>query len=566
MKEKSYLATVLYADGAANRFVVLSTSHREGIIYGYWKVFRDAGFNSVQPGQKFEVRMESDSRDNQTPIVNRVLGEVDETRGQADQAEYMEDVHPQSFSVEELRSELCNNQEGMIVVYNAIIEESEIRNILISVPVVFIDCLFQGNFRLLDTRIQGGIWFVSCAFKFHFSLRGTHLDGNAMLFNCDFRGLGGISFRGLHGRSIFLGYGTRGGDDMLWLNELSLSGCVAITGIFSTRVELLARQDDNPVNSTPTLHRVLIGNSDYIHEKLNENQFHDGIECRGYRIQGGFEIHNSTLNELILGDMDTKHVLIDKCEISRDIILNNLRFQEETKTISIIGCVIERHLRVSARELRGCVDLSDTTVAQTFTFELDNPNAGVPRLRLNRFHANAAQFEPVELVYGAVRRRRLFAPPVFGFLEGAVESGRITGERRRTLAEAYTSCKNWLAASGHLLEEDHAFFHMRNAKESCLLKRWLFGGIFGWGIHLWNILLSAVVLILVFALFYTYMGTGAFLEMILLSAQSFISSFFGQWPNYPPTGVLSILITLESMLGVVFITVLVGAYIRKMLR
>ena len=566
MKEKSYSATVLYADGAANRFVVLSTSHSESVIYSHWKVFRDAGFNSVQPGQKFEIYVEYDNKDYQTPIVGQVLKEIYEPCGQTDQRNNRTKEHARSLSTEQLRHELCSNDGDIVVIHNAFIEEFEIPDLSISVPVVFIDCCFQGNFRLLKAHIQGGIWFVSCGFRFHFSLRGTHLDGNAILFNCDFRGLGGISFRGLHGRSIFLEYGTRGGDDMLWLNELSLSGCVAINGIFPTRVELLAQQDDNPVNSVPKLHRVLIGRGDYIHENLNENQFLDGIECRGYHIHESFEIHNCTLNELILDQLDAKYVLIHECEISRDVILNNIQPQDEIRPITITGSVIERHLRLTAHRICGRVDLSDTTVAQTLTLELDKPDSGVPQLRLNRFHASAAQFEPVELVYGAVRRRRFFAPPVFGFLEGAEGPGTITGEHRRTLAEAYTSCKNWLATSGHLLEEDHAFFHMRSAKETSSLKRWLFGGVFGWGIHLWNILLSAVVLIFVFALLYTYIGTGAFSEMILLSAQSFISSFFGQWPDYPPTGVLSILITLESMLGVVFITVLVGAYIRKMLR
>lgn len=54
----------------------------------------------------------------------------------------------------------------------------------------------------------------------------------------------------------------------------------------------------------------------------------------------------------------------------------------------------------------------------------------------------------------------------------------------------------------------------------------------------------------------------------MLSLQSFFSSFYGQWsaPEPPATGLLSVLVTLESMIGVLFVTVLVGAYIRKLLR
>ena len=566
MTDDVHLATVLHADGTAGRFVVLQTSHEEVVIYSHWKVFKDAGFTSVQPGQKFEIQIEPDRKDDQTPIVSRVLKLIDDSIIQVERVDGNEEEQILHLSANKLRCELCDSHDDLVIVRKMKIEEFEARNLSLSVSVVFIDCCFEGNYRLLDSSIHGSIWFLNCTFRFHFSLRGTCLDGNAVLFGCDFRGSGGISFRGLQGRSIYLEYGTRGSEDMLWLNELSLSGCVAINGIFAMRVEMLAQQDDNPVNSDPKLHRVLIGKRDYTHESLSENQFLGGIECRGYQFQGSFEVHNSIVSDLMLDQVDANHISVDKCEISRDVVLNCIQPRDEKKGIVIANSVIERHLRLTACYLRGCLDLSYTSVGQMWTLELSTPNSGVPRVRLDHFYAGTARFEPVELIYGAICQRRLLTPPVFQFLEGAERSGMLTGERRRALAEAYTSCKNWLATSGHLLEEDHAFFHMQNTRESRLLKRYLFGGIFGWGIHLWNILLSAIGLIAFFAILYTSIGAGAFLDMIILSAQSFISSFFGQWPEYSPVGILSILITLESMLGVIFITILVGAYIRKLLR
>lgn len=566
MTNHIYSATVLDADGAAGRFVVLKTSHDERVVYGHWKTFRDAGFTSVQPGQQFEIQVGLDEKDNQTPIVSKVSKEAEARIGQLDQIDDNRKDTERRLTSEELRSRLCDGRGDLIVIRKETIEEFETRDLRISAPVVFIDCCFEGNFRLMGAHVQGGIWFLNCIFKYHFSLRGAHINGNAVLFGCDFRGSGGISFRGLQGRSIFLEHGIRGGDDMLWFNELSLSGCVAISGTFSTRVEILARQDDNPVNSDPKLNRVVIGKDGYSHENLSENQFLGGIECRGYQLQGSFEIHNSIINDLVIDKIGVDHIVVDGCEISRDVVLDHVQPNDQTKGIAVTHCIIERHLRLTAHGLRGRLDLSDTSVGHMWMLKLDEPISHVPQIRLKDFHAGSALFQPVRLIYGAVRRRRFFAPPALGFLAMAKQSGSTTNEDRQELADAYTSCKNWLATSGHLLEEDHAFFHMRNARERWLLKRCLLGGIFGWGIYLRNILLSAAGLVALFALLYTLMGVGALPDMMVLSAQSFISSFFGEWPAYPPVGILSVMITLESMLGVIFITILVGAYIRKLLR
>ena len=89
--------------------------------------------------------------------------------------------------------------------------------------------------------------------------------------------------------------------------------------------------------------------------------------------------------------------------------------------------------------------------------------------------------------------------------------------------------------------------------------------MFGWGIRFRNILTSAVVLVGLFALAFGLSGFTPS-EALMLSVQSFISSFFGQWPDVDATGRLAILVTLESVIGVLFVTVLVGAYIRKLLR
>lgn len=566
MKNDVISATVIHVDGDAGRFYVLKTPENE-VIYSHWRVFQIAGFPTVTPGQTHLIRTKPDHRDDQTPVVSEVLENAgkQEDRSTDDNEKNAED----QLTAEELLTVFEKDHNGLLILRNKHIANTELKDIALPMSVVFINCRFEGNFRLLNFSIQGGIWFLNCKFKHHFSLKQTCLEGNAVLFGCDFSGPGGISFRGLQGRSILIEYGTRGGEDMLWLNELSLTGCVAINGTFPAPVELLAKQNDDEktITTTPALKRVLIGKKlSYSHERLSQNQLLNGIECRGYSIQDGFEVHNSFIRELAVEDVDANHILVHNCEISRDVTLEHVQPRDKEQGIAITDNIIERRLRFTATSLSGRLNLEGTSVGQTWMVELERPSLGVPSVNLRRFHADAAWFEPIELVYGAAKRGRILAPPKFGLLEGIEQARNPTGEDRRALAEAYTSCKNWLATSGHLREEDHAFFHMREAKENRPVIRLLFGGLFGWGIYLRNIIISAIGFIILFAFLFLALGTGELPEMLVLSSQSFISSFFGRWPDYSPTGILSILITLESFLGVVFVTALVGCYIRKLLR
>ena len=564
MKQDGISATVIHTDSEAGRFYILK-SPEDDVIYSHWRVFQTAGVPSVKPGETFKIRTKLDERDDQTEIVGEVLGKEGEqaNRSSDDNKNNTED----ESSTVVLQSIFAEAEKDLVIVRNKHVIDSDIEKFSLPKSIVFIGCWFDGDFRLRDFTIQGGIWFLNCKFRQHFSLRGTCLDGNAVLFGCDFTGPGGISFRGLRGRSIFMEYGTRGGDDMLWLNELSLTGCVAINGTFLAPVQLLARQDAKPINNDPGLKRVLIGKrASYAHERLSQNQFQGGIECRDYFIQDSFEIYNSVISEVIMENVDAEQIRVHNCEVSRDVVMEHVQPRNKEQSMAVTDTIIERRLRQTGLCFSGTLNLEGTSVGQTWTLDIEKPSQGVPHVKLRRFHANAAWFEPIELVYGTAKRGRILAPPSFGLLEGSGRIRTLTGEARRELAEAYTSCKNWLATSGHLREEDHAFFHMREAKEHRRSIRILFGGIFGWGIYLRNIILSAMCLIVLFALLYMAIGIGNLSEMLVLSSQSFIGSFFGRWPDYSPTGVLSILITLESLFGLVLVTALVGCYIRKLLR
>lgn len=564
MSSGEVAARVIHSDRESGRFAVLVTEHGE-VVYSHWRWFQLAGHTAVQVGEGFRIRLGPDPRDNETLIVQQVLGTCAAPEIALTQVgPEVPANEPAHCSVPGLLETLGTGQKLTLVSNIAIDEGCEFSAVEINGSVVLANCDISGDFRWLQTRVRGSLWFLNCRFRQHFSLKSSILDGSAVFFGCDFSGAGGVSLRGVQACSVLMEFGTRGSDDMLWLNEMTLRGCLALNGTFEAPVQLLARQDDAPVNTSPGLHNVYIGRQSYRSEKLSRNCFDGGVVFEGYQLSGDLELRRSGLSSVRFTGVVCDHLTIDSCEVDQDVALEGIEISDEKRGTAITDTVIGRHLRMSGTHLKGFCSLAGTSVGHAWMLELEHPEQGTPRLHLTRFHAEHAWFEPVRLIYGDCPVKRLGKPPAFGLLarEHLARSG---ADDRRHLAEAYTRFKNWMADTGHLREEDHAFFYMRHYKETGAFTRWLLGGVFGWGIRFRNILMSALLVTVVFALVYAVIGFRPD-EAAMLSLQSFISSFFGLWPETAATGLLATMVTLESMIGVLFVTVLVGAYIRKLLR
>lgn len=558
------LASVIQSDRESGRFLVLITEDGR-LAYSHWRPFQLAGYPAIQVGESYKLRLGYDQRDGETLVVREVL----EPCPMPDVALHrlgpaVPASEPQYCSGAECL-EAVQTKEKVTIVSNLTLSEGcEYHGLDIDGSVVLANCYINGDFRWLKARVRGSVWFLNCRFSQHFSLKSSVLDGSCVFFGCDFSGAGGVSLRGLQACSVLLEFGTRGSDDMLWLNEMTLRGCLALNGTFEAPVQLLAKQDEAPVNDAPGLGQVFIGRQSYRAEKLSRNHFAGGIVMDGYPMTGDLEIRRSHISALTSVNMTCAHLLIDNCEVDQDVVLEEPVISDEDRGMVISDTVIGRHLNMSGRCLKGACSLAGTSVGHAWMLELENPEEGTPRLDITRFHAQHAWFEPIRLLYGDCPVNRFAKPPAFGLLAREHLTEHCKDDRRH-LAEAYTRFKNWMADTGHLREEDHAFFHMRHYKEPRGLQRWLLGGVFGWGIRFRNIFLSALLVTLVFAAVYVFIGFSVD-EAAMLSFQSFISSFFGRWPEAPVTGLLSIMVTLESMTGVLFVTVLVGAYIRKLLR
>ncbi|WP_372964152.1 hypothetical protein [Marinobacter sp.] len=564
MSEVGVLARVIHTDQASGRFLVLVTEDQK-LAYSHWRPFQLANFPAVRIGQWFYVRLVLDKRDGKTLVVSEVVGNCPSRFSEGGSADATgAAVRPsESLTVGQFLEQVAT-EDPVTVVSNAVFSSCEIEDLILSGSVVFANCEVTGDFRWLRTRCIGSLWFFNCRFHQHFSLKAAHLDGSALFFGCDFSGAGGISFRGVRACSVFIEFGTRGSDDMLWLNEMSLTGCLALNGSFNAPVQLLARQDEFPVNDSPSLGNVYIGRQSYKAERLTRNSFDSGIQIHGYNVRGNLEVHGSQLASLTFQNTTSANLIVRGCELTQDLKLENIGVVNMNDGISITNTIISRNLRMTGQYLRGPCDLSGTSVGQAWIMELQHPELGTPKVTMERFHAEQAWFEPVSLVYGDKPRRHLARPRAFGVLADEHRQN-IDPETRKSLAEAYTRFKNWMGDSGHLREEDCAFFHMRHYKEERLVTRLVLGGMFGWGLRFRNILTSAILLVTLFAIAYGLSGFAP-AEALMLSVQSFISSFFGQWPETLATAPLAILVTLESAVGVLFVTVLVGAYIRKLLR
>ncbi|RLD30781.1 MAG: hypothetical protein DRI72_10000, partial [Bacteroidetes bacterium] len=169
-------------------------------------------------------------------------------------------------------------------------------------------------------------------------------------------------------------------------------------------------------------------------------------------------------------------------------------------------------------------------------------------------------------------------------------------EINKSLEEQYHVLRHIYGSNGELKEEDSAYYmwmHYKNINEmhsaplgtkpKYWMKYILYERIFGWGVDLVRILKNTGWLVLVFAAIYKVMfwinpglkinwdgrelygsDIGPF-KPIVLALQTTFSAILGDWAPIG-AGWIKIPMTINAVLGILFVTFLIGAYGRKMLR
>jgi len=163
------------------------------------------------------------------------------------------------------------------------------------------------------------------------------------------------------------------------------------------------------------------------------------------------------------------------------------------------------------------------------------------------------------------------------------------------LQDQYLTVRSIFGNSGELGNEDRAYYqwmHNRNMRDlnTAKMKKpvfWfktvVFEKMFGWGVNLWHILGSTLLTVLLFSIVYQFLFAQnpdlsikydevmvpasdiSYPRTLFLSLQTTFSAFLGDWAPIG-SGQIKVWMTINSILGVLFVTFLVAAFGRKMLR
>lgn len=541
-------------DEKNHRFCIFKNTNGE-IYFSYWLEFKKFDISYLNAGQRFladieECRLNLNSRGMSInkiellPIIN-VSKDL---------------IFNENISSSEFLKKVDEPDSNYLIYINCQFEDFQFRNLIINKTLVFIGCEFTENLRFVECTFTNTIWLPNCSFRKHFSFKNSVICGNLHLEGSDFSGMGGASFRGVKANNIYIDFGVEGGDDLFWFNEIEVLGVVSIGGNFHSEIQFLYKQDDSILDTlNPKIGSVIIGVEIYDYERANKTAISSQIKFDKVHITDGLLINDLFANSLSINECIIDSIDISDLSLDRDLTIKNTSIKNEsnkTFSLNLINSSIGRHFKFDDNNIFGIIDFNGTAVSEV-TYLENNKFDSSSSINLCRYTTSRFLINPAENLFRG-SQKRFFSPRKFDLLNG---------NSNKLLAEQYCALKHWLADSGNLQMEDVAFFHMRQNQHPNKIMQFIFGGIFGWGVRLTNIALSSTFVIIFFSLLYWLIDNDLDLtSSISLSTQSFISSFFGKWKDFKPNELMSAVVTLESFIGVFFITVFVGSYIRKLLR
>jgi hypothetical protein len=331
-----------------------------------------------------------------------------------------------------------------------------------------------------------------------------------------------------------------------------ISGTVSIGGNFKNEVQFLGCQDkDESSGIEASLGCLCIGIELYEFESANKTSINSTFKIKEYKVIDGIHVKTDDFKCI---DVVASQLKLENVSVESDLIVKNSIFKG--LGIFVNDSSVGRHLKIENNELSKSLCLNGSAVG-AITYLENNTYAASAIIDVRNFTSSRVLIYPSDFLTKN-SSFNIFHPRKFNNL-----NTNSTSE----LGDQYCSFKNWLADSGKLELEDMAYFHMRQCYYSNVFTRFVFGIVFGWGVRLSNIAISSMIVVLLFSGVIMISDLKiTFWKTLSLSTQSFISSFFGKWDDYHPEGMLSGIVTFESIVGVIFITVFVGAYLRKLLR
>lgn len=445
----------------------------------------------------------------------------------------------------------------------------------------FVGVWWPGWVSFAEWHVRGNLVFLGCRFAGGVSFRGARIDGDLHLEGCDFSGEGSLSLRGLRARRLFLDHGVKGPNDFVWMNEMEIDQDVMVGGEFPGGVQVRRLQrTDAPVRRPARMFRRLVVGAAY-----DDTQ---AVHCfRAARLDldlraekdgcGGEEVvvEHGEIGEVQAVVGGRCRLAFHECAVHGNLRLHGEGGSDAVRAVSLEGTMVGGNLEIvglcleSEKDGDACGGLNLDRVIVQGVLRLEEIRLhGKGGIRLA--HANIARFVGGDMAFwlGASRswgERLGLRAPRFRVLQREAE-----GVEPHALLTEYTMLKNLFAQEGHLDLEDIAFLNMQRLRwQKSRWRRLLFGVCFGWGVRLRNIMLFTLVLVLGYGVLFwgvqKEIGAG---DALMLSLQAMFLAFFGEWPVFarPPSDALGWLVVSESVLGVIVVTVFVGAYIRKFLR
>lgn len=432
-------------------------------------------------------------------------------------------------------------------------------------PVLFLDCHFTGKFAFEASTIGADIYFCGSTFHGRFSLKRSRILGDVHLEACDFSGVGGASFRGLECLSLYMDFGVRGPVDMVWLNDATVDRRLVLAGKFPSDIQIWERQEKDAIGSVHSGHinSVYIGHEYYRSQRINQTRIGQTLHLKELFVPGGIKLAAGTsVHELLVERGHYPGLHLDHVEIDTQVKLDQAVFGCGGDSVAVElaeSRVGDRFLAAGCR-MNGDVVFDASTIDKHC--ELRDCGFDKPH-RLSLYALRTELFTTIpqdQLFYDAPP---LFRSPVFKLLQREAPGA----SEKVFLIHEYAALHRWLGAERKLALEDQAFYRMRCLNEPNTLRRWVFAGIFGWGVRLSNILCAVVGIMLLCAAGYILLHDMTWGRAASYSVETFFKALRGSWqvPEVPLSA-FNLLSAAESILGVLFITVLIGAYMRKLLR
>ena len=559
------------------KFSILFDTETGSLEFCYWRQY--AGNRFLNEGDEFEAERDGRkyngierglliSKNSYIDKEDNLL-DISKNREKSDQIKIIDDFSGCGIQ-EEIEKEKgkykalvfigCSFDEDITLSSDFDKNNEPTNNFKCDVELAFLNCTFNENLTL-STFFSSNIWIVDCNIKAQFSLKNSKISGDAHLESNSFDGEGGVSFRGMSAHNLYVDFETIGSEDIFWFNEMNILKVVSIGGNFKSKIQILSDQFNPSKSKDGTeIGKLFIG-SEYtdIDADVDNPVVSDApIEIKGLKVQSisvfGVDAKSISISDLVCsGDVSLQDV-----STNRDLEIHDVTIEEGDLIIekSSIG----RHMFIQVNKLPYKTSLSGTSVSEVSYIE-NNVWESTSNINLSRFTTSKLLFNPASALYANKKNDLLkFKPHDFSLLlQGA-----------KDLGDQYCSLKHWFSDSGRLKEEDMAYFHMNDCFSDNSAYKAIFGTIFGWGVRLTNILISSLIIMVLFFCIYLSIDGLTLMTSLTLAIQSFfgilLDPIFETQDTKLFTQAVNWWVTAESVLGIFFITVLVGAYVRKMLR